>query len=282
MAPPTYADLGKKASDLHSKGYHPGLLKFEAKTKTESGVKFTTGGQKDTESGKVVAGSEVTFAWPDYGLKYVEKWNTDNNLVVDMSIEDKLLEGLKTTFVSSFNPSTAKKKGTMKTSYKNDYVSGDINVDLAYAGPTINGSLVCGYKGWLAGYQMAFNTSKKALSANNFALGYDAGNHIVHGTVKNGQDVAGSYYHKVNSCLEAGCSVEWSSATKAAQGALAAKYTVSPDTSVKVKAALNGEVGMSLQQKINDSTSVTLSTLLDAKNFSAGGHRVGVSLDFEQ
>ena len=42
-------------------------MKFEATAKSKSGVKFTTNGQKDVESGKMLAGSEVTFSWPDYG-----------------------------------------------------------------------------------------------------------------------------------------------------------------------------------------------------------------------
>lgn len=78
------------------------------------------------------------------GLKYVEKWNTDNNLVVDVSVEDKLVQGMKTSFVSAFNPGTSKKKGTIKSSYKNDYVNGNVDIDLDYAGPNINSAIVCG------------------------------------------------------------------------------------------------------------------------------------------
>ena len=39
------------------------------------------------------------------------------------------------------------------------------------------------YKGWLAGYQMSLNSSKKALTANNFSLAYDNGDHVVHASV---------------------------------------------------------------------------------------------------
>lgn len=74
----------------------------------------------------------------------MEKWNTDNQLVVDMSVEDKMLQGLKTSFVSSFNPSSNKKKGTVKTSYKNDYVNATVDVDLDFAGPVVDGTLVTG------------------------------------------------------------------------------------------------------------------------------------------
>lgn len=70
---------------------------------------------------------------------------------------------------------------------------------------------------------------------------------------KNGQDIGGSYYHRVNSNIEAGLGLEWSSATKATQGGVAAKYVVNPETSMKVKAAFNGLLGLSVQQKISES-----------------------------
>ena len=43
MAPTTYGDLGKSARDVIGKGYHFSLMKLELKTKTASGVEFTSG-----------------------------------------------------------------------------------------------------------------------------------------------------------------------------------------------------------------------------------------------
>ena len=43
MAPATYGDLGKSAKDLFGKGYHFSLLKLDVKTKTASGVEFSSG-----------------------------------------------------------------------------------------------------------------------------------------------------------------------------------------------------------------------------------------------
>ena len=42
MAPSTYGDLGKSARDVFGKGYHFSLMKLELKTKTASGVEFTS------------------------------------------------------------------------------------------------------------------------------------------------------------------------------------------------------------------------------------------------
>lgn len=50
---PYYADLGKKANDVFSKGYHFGVFKLDLKTKSETGVEFTSGITSNHESGKV-------------------------------------------------------------------------------------------------------------------------------------------------------------------------------------------------------------------------------------
>lgn len=76
-----------------------------------------------------------------------------------------------------------KKSGKLKTSYKREYVNLGCNIDIDLSGPTIYGWAVLGYEGWLAGYQMAFDTAKSKLSQNNFALGYKAGDFQLHTNV---------------------------------------------------------------------------------------------------
>lgn len=45
----------------------PGAVKFEAKTKAQNGMKFTTTGAGNMDSGKMLGGAELNVAWPDYG-----------------------------------------------------------------------------------------------------------------------------------------------------------------------------------------------------------------------
>lgn len=75
------------------------------------------------------------------------------------------------------------KTGRFKTAYSHERVrlDGDVNVDLA--GPLINASAVVGYQGWLAGYQLAFDSQKSKLTGNNFALGYTTGDFVLHTNV---------------------------------------------------------------------------------------------------
>jgi voltage-dependent anion channel protein 2 len=53
MAPPSYSDLGKQARDVFGKGYHLGVLKLDAKTKTSTGVEFSNEVNFNQDSGKV-------------------------------------------------------------------------------------------------------------------------------------------------------------------------------------------------------------------------------------
>ena len=80
-------------------------------------------------------------------------------------------------------PSCSKKSAKLKSSYKREMVNVGCDLDFDMAGPTVHGAAVLGYEGWLAGYQIAFDTSKSKLAKNNFALGYKAGDFQLHTNV---------------------------------------------------------------------------------------------------
>lgn len=181
--PPSYSDLGKQARDIFGKGYHFGLWKLDCKTKTESGVEFTTSGNSNQDSGKVFGSLETKYGFKDYGVTLSEKWNTDNTLFTEVSIVDKIVQGLKLTFEGSFAPQSGSKTGKIKASYGQDYVKLDSDVNIDLNGPLVNASAVCGWEGWVAGYQTAFDTQKSKLTTNNFAIGYSAGDFVLHTNV---------------------------------------------------------------------------------------------------
>jgi voltage-dependent anion channel protein 2 len=104
MSPPAYSDLGKNARDVFGKGYHFGLWKLDVKTKTSSGVEFTTAGHSNHETGKVFGSLETKYKVKEYGLTFSEKWNTDNTLTSEVAVEDQLVKGLKLSFDGSFAP----------------------------------------------------------------------------------------------------------------------------------------------------------------------------------
>jgi len=279
--PPSYSDLGKQARDIFGKGYHFGLWKLDCKTKTESGVEFSTSGNSNQETGKVVGSLETKYKVNDYGLTLSEKWTTDNTLFTEVSHTDKFVQGLKLTFEGSFAPHTGNKNGKLKASYGQDLVKIDSDVNINLAGPVINASGVVGYEGWLAGYQTAFDTQKTKLVTNNFAVGYVCREFAVHTNVNDGQEFAGSVYHKVNNDLGCGVQLSWSAGSNNTKFGIGAQYNLDKDATVRAKVNNSSQIGLGYQQKLRDGITLTLSTLIDGKNFNAGGHRIGVALELE-
>jgi len=280
--PPAYADLGKAARDLFSKGYNYGQYKVEAKTKTSSGVEFTTNGSTDHENGRFVGNVETKYNWKDYGLTFNEKWNTDNTLATEVSVEDQGLKGLKLSLDTKFAPQTGKKSGKIKTEYKHDYVHTNLDLDLANL--TVFGAAVVGYKGWLAGYQLAIDTSKTAkqlLSQNNFAIGYTKDDLTLHAAVNDGSEFQASVSQKVNSRLETAIQMNWTVGSNDTKFGFGAKYCPDRDTTLRAKVNNASQVGLSFQHKIRDGVNLTLSSLLEGKNLNQGGHKFGIGLDFE-
>lgn len=279
MAPPAYADLGKSARDLFSKGYNYGFFKLECKTKTSKGVSITTSGSSNSDTGKVAGSLETKYKWEEYGMTFSEKWNTDNILATEITVEDQIAKGLKVSFDTSFAPQAGKRSGKIKTAYKNDYISGGVDVDFEFAGPTVHGAMVLGYMGWLAGYQMSFDTSKSKLSKSNFAVGYSAGDFTLHTNVNDGTEFGGSIYQRVNSKLDIGVNLSWTNGSNATRFGLSGKYILDNDASLNAKINNSSQLGLGYSQKLRDGVVLTLSALVEGKNFNAGGHKLGLGLD---
>ncbi|TRY96775.1 hypothetical protein DNTS_014496, partial [Danionella cerebrum] len=238
--PPAYADLGKSAKDIFSKGYER-IYK--------SAKEFSTGGSSNTDTGKAAGNLETKYKVKELGLSLNQKWNTDNVLTTELSLEDQLAKGLKLGLDTSFVPNTGKKSAKLKTGYKREFVNVGCDVDFDLAGPTVHAAAVLGYEGWLAGYQMAFDTSKSKLAQNNFALGYKAGDFQLHTNVNDGTEFGGSIYQKVNDQLETAVNLAWTAGSNNTRFGIAAKYQLDTDSSVS--------------------------------NFNAGGHKMGMGFELE-
>jgi len=281
MAPPPYADLGKHARDVFGKGYHFGLLKLDVKTKTDSGVEFNSGGVSNQETGKVFGSLETKYKIKEHGLTFSEKWNTDNTLSAEVSLADKIAQGVKVSADCSFAPHTGSKSGRIKTSYANDSVHLNCDLDLLMWSPIVNAAAVVGYQGWLAGYQTGFDTSKNKATRNNFALGFSTGDFVLHTNVDDGQEFGGSIYQRVNQSLETGISLAWVAGSNNTKFAIGAKYDLDQDASIRAKVNNASQIGLGYQQRLREGITLTLSMLIDGKNFNSGGHKFGAALELE-
>lgn len=75
------------------------------------------------------------------------------------------------------------KTGKLKTSYANDTVAINTNLDLDLAGPIVDVAAVLSYQGWLAGAVTQFDSQKAKFAKNNFALGYQTSDFALHTNV---------------------------------------------------------------------------------------------------
>lgn len=96
-----------------------------------------------------------------------------------------------------------------------------------------------------------------------------------------GQEFNGSIFHKVNSSLSCGVQLAWTSGSNATKFGLGAAYNLDKNASVRAKVNNASQIGLGYQQRLRDGITLTLSTLVDGKNFNAGGHKVGVALELE-
>uniref|UniRef100_A0A8C7MK73 Non-selective voltage-gated ion channel VDAC2 n=1 Tax=Oncorhynchus kisutch TaxID=8019 RepID=A0A8C7MK73_ONCKI len=269
--PPSYGDLGKSAKDIFSKGYGFGLVKLDVKTKSGSGVEFKTAGSTNTDTSKVAGSLETKYKRSEYGLTFTEKWNTDNTLGTEITVEDQIVKGLKLTFDTTFSPNTGKKSGKVKTAYKREFVNLGCDVDFDFAGPAIHGAAVVGYEGWLAGYQMTFDTAKSKMTQNNFAVGYKTGDFQLHTNVNDGVQFGGSIYQKVSPALETAVNLAWTAGSNSTSFGIAAKYQLDKSASISVSTSCPGLKSVKL----------TLSALVDGKSINTGGHKLGLGLELE-
>eukprot|EP00118_Oscarella_pearsei_P024453 m.306105 g.306105 ORF g.306105 m.306105 type:complete len:293 (+) comp40970_c0_seq1:69-947(+) len=283
-APPAYHDIGKAANDLFARGYGFGNVKMSLSTKAESGVKFKSTGTHHNDSGRVSGTFETKYFNEDYGLTFTETWNTENVLGTNVSVEDQMLEGLKLGIDTTFSPSTGRKTARVKTAFKHEYINIEGGVDFDYSGPSVFGSAVLGYEGWLAGYQVGYDTAKGKVTTSNFALGYASSDFTLTSFINEGQEFCGSLHHKLTDDTEVGAKLSWASGSNTTSFGIGAKHMLSGDdkkASVRVKVNNRAQIGLGYTQSLRDGINLTLSGLVDAKNLNQPGHKLGMSLDFE-
>lgn len=96
-----------------------------------------------------------------------------------------------------------------------------------------------------------------------------------------GREFGGSVYQRCNDRLECGVQLSWTSGSNATQIGIGAKYDLDKDACVRAKVNNASHIGLGYQQRLRDGITLTLSSLIDGKNFNAGGHKIGVALELE-
>ena len=88
-------------------------------------------------------------------------------------------------------------------------------------------------QGWLAGLQMAYDSSKSKLVKNNISLGYALPDFVLHTNINDGAIFGASMYQKVNSNIETGVNLGWTASSNTTSFGVALKYMADQNSSFR-------------------------------------------------
>jgi len=162
-------------------------------------------------------------------------WTTHNVLDGKVELNDKIVQGLKTEVLTHFLPSSQNLGAKLNLHFKQPNFHGRAFIDVLN-GPTANIDAVLGHEGFVVGAEAGYDVNKAAITRYSAAVGYSSPLYTAAVTATNNLSVfAASYYHKVNSEVEAGAKATWDSQGSDAVGLeVASKYRLDPTSFAKV------------------------------------------------
>ncbi|KAL3424448.1 outer mitochondrial membrane protein porin [Phlyctema vagabunda] len=216
------------------------------------------------------------------GLTITQSWNTVNALDSKIELNDAIAKGLKAEVLASFLPNTQAKGAKFNLHFKQSNFHGRAFFDLL-KGPTANVDAVIGQDGFLAGASAGYDVQKAAITSYAAAIGYSAPQYTAAITAANNLSVfSASYYHKVNSQVEAGAKATWDSKSGNAVGLeVASKYRLDPLSFAKIKLNDRGVAAVSYNVLLRPGVTLGLGASFDTQKLDQATHKIGTSFTFD-
>ncbi|KAI2627334.1 eukaryotic porin/Tom40 [Hypomontagnella submonticulosa] len=226
--------------------------------------------------------SRILMLYRRAGLTLTQTWNTANALESKIELADSLAKGLKAETIFSFLPANQNKGAKLNLTFKQSAFHGRAFFDLL-KGPTANVDAVVGHEGFLAGASAGYDVQKAAVTGYSAAVGYLAPQYSAAVTATDNLSVfAASYYHKVNSQVEAGAKATWNSKSGNTVGLeVASKYRLDPVSFAKAKINDRGVAAVSYNVLLRPGVTLGLGASFDTQKLDQATHKVGASFTFE-
>lgn len=170
------------------------------------------------------------------GVVLTETWTTANSLDTKLELDNQIAKGLKLELLGNYGPANKTYGAKSNIYFKQPNVHARAFVDLL-KGPTATVDVAVGHEGFLAGAETTYDVQKAAVTRYSAAVGYQLpGVYAATINASNNMSVfAASYYHKVNSQVEAGAKAVWDSKAGNNVGLeVASKYRLDPASFAKV------------------------------------------------
>lgn len=282
MSVPAFQDIAKAANDLLNKDfYHLSAGTLEVKSNTPNNVAFKVTG-KSSHDNATSGTIEGKYVDKSNGLTLTQTWNTANSLETKVEMADNLTKGLKAEGVFAFLPATQARGAKFNLHFKQPNFHGRAFVDLL-KGPTANIDAIVGREGFLAGASAGYDVQKAKVTGYSAAVGYQALTYSAAITATDNLSVfAASYYHKVNSQVEAGSKATWNSKSGNTVGLeVAAKYRLDPVSFVKAKINDRGVAALAYNVLLREGVTLGVGASFDTQKLDQATHKVGTSFTFE-
>ncbi|KAK4113547.1 hypothetical protein N656DRAFT_778335 [Canariomyces notabilis] len=282
MSVPAFSDIAKAANDLLNKDfYHLSAGTLEVKSNTPNNVAFKVTGKSSHDN--VTSGTlEGKYTDKPNGLTLTQTWNTANSLETKVEMADNLAKGLKAEGIFSFLPATQQRGAKFNLHFKQSNFHGRAFFDLL-KGPTASIDALVGHEGFLAGASAGYDVQKAKITGYSAAVGYQAPAYSAAITATDNLSVfAASYYHKVNSQVEAGSKATWNSKSGNTVGLeVAAKYRLDPVSFVKAKINDRGVAAVAYNVLLREGVTLGVGASFDTQKLDQATHKVGTSFTFE-
>ncbi|KIW67612.1 hypothetical protein PV04_06850 [Phialophora macrospora] len=280
--PVPFSDIAKPANDLLNKDfYHTTAANLEVKSKAPNGVVFNVKG-KSAHDGPISGSIEGKYTDKATGLALTQTWTTSNSLDTKLELEDNITKGLKAEVLTNYLPAKSTYGGKLNLFYKQPNIHTRLFTDL-FKGPTASFDVTLGHEGFLIGAEGGYDVGKAAITKYALAAGYSQGSYAAAITATNNLTVfSASYYHKVNTEVEAGAKATWDSTSGSNVGLeVATKYKLDPSSFAKAKINDRGIAALAYNVKLGTGVTLGLGASLDTQNLNQAAHKVGASFTFE-
>ena len=226
-----HADMGK-------------MVKIEAKfADPPSGIlfdllRFTADSRHHTPNFSVIlipGYATMLMFYQCAGLSLTQTWTTANVLNTKLELDNNIAKGLKVEALTDFVPSSQKFGAKLNLYFKQPNFNARAFFDVL-KGPVASVDAVLGHEGFLVGAEAGYDVQKASITKYAAAVGYTQPEYSAAITAANNLSVfAASYYHKVNSQVEAGAKATWDSKAGNTVGMeVASKYRLDPTSFAKV------------------------------------------------
>lgn len=280
--PPAFSDIAKAPNDLLAKDfYHTAAANLDVKSKAPNGVSFNVKG-KSTHEGHTAGSMEGKYKDDPLGLTLTQSWTTINSLDTKIEIDNKIAKGFKAELITHFLPKNSTYGAKTNFYFKQPNFHARAFFDI-FKGPTAHVDAVLGHDGFLVGAEAGYDVQKAAITKYAAAVGYTRPEYTAAITATNNLSVfSASYYHKVNSEVEAGAKATWDSKASSNVGLeVASKYRLDPTSFVKAKVNDRGIAALAYNVLLRPGFTLGLGASFDTQKLNEASHKVGASFTFD-